>query len=263
MSSSSLLVFFIFGCIIITALASAVIIYVRVVNGRQVAEGLARQQLQFDFQEALLRSRLEAQETTLSAVSLELHDSVNQMLTSGVFQFRIAEEYMRHAEGLDALRAGRASVQQAIASIRALSHSLHTEVIADMSLAEAIEQELKRAAASKAFETKLEVEGDWEPGHDARLIIYRIVQEALQNVHKHAAAKQVVLRVRSTPDNYSLSISDDGIGFDTAAPTSAPTLGLRSMQERISLLQGKFSLLSEPGSGTTINLNVPIRLDEQ
>jgi two-component system, NarL family, sensor kinase len=156
-NSHSLLFFFIFGCVIVTALAVGIIYYVVIQKQRQIKEHLERQKLAFDYQDALLRSRLEAQETTLSAVSLELHDSVNQMLTVGVSQFRLAELHMQDADGLKALEEGRETVRRAIAAIRSLSHSLHTGLIADMSLEEALTQEIGRVAISKALEASLEV----------------------------------------------------------------------------------------------------------
>jgi signal transduction histidine kinase len=91
--------------------------------------------------------------------------------------------------------------------------------------------------------------------------IYRIVQEAITNIHKHAQASTVIIAIGETTDTVELSVEDDGCGFDHSATTKA-SFGLIGMRERVSLLDGTLTLASEPGHGTKLAATIPSRRRE-
>ena len=93
---------------------------------------------------------------------------------------------------------------------------------------------------------------------DMAACLYRVAQEALHNVSKHARASHVQLGVSGNPEGIRLSIHDTGVGFDSEAGVSRHGLGIVSMKERVGLLHGEFSIHSQPGHGTEVRVFVPL-----
>ena len=90
------------------------------------------------------------------------------------------------------------------------------------------------------------------------LCLYRVAQEALQNVAKHSGAKQAEVRLRMAEDGVVLTVADRGRGFDAAAPAPHSGLGLISMKERARLLHGQLKIVSAPGEGATLEVSIPL-----
>jgi signal transduction histidine kinase len=93
---------------------------------------------------------------------------------------------------------------------------------------------------------------------DIALCLYRVVQESLKNITKHSQARSAEIFLKSADNSISLDIRDKGIGFDPAEVRQKPGLGLASMRERIQLVQGEFSITSQPGQGTAVSVRVPL-----
>ena len=93
---------------------------------------------------------------------------------------------------------------------------------------------------------------------DVASCFYRVTQEALHNVSKHAQASQVQLRVSGSPEGIHLYIHDNGVGFDSEVSLPRPGLGIVSIKERVRLVQGELDIRSEPGHGTTVTVFVPL-----
>ena len=94
---------------------------------------------------------------------------------------------------------------------------------------------------------------------DVALSLYRIIQEGLTNIAKYACARHATVSLKGTRHGIFLSLQDDGIGFDAAEVRKKPGLGLSSMRERVRIIRGKIRITSEPGKGTTILVNVPLK----
>ena len=152
-------------------------------------------------------------------------------------------------------------VSKAIRDLRDLSRSLNTDSIASMGLVRAIELELELFRKS-GFQTTLYTEGEirkMEPQQE--LILFRIVQESLNNIIKHAEAKTIRVTALYTADELDLQVEDDGKGADPSQldmdGNSYKSLGLRNMSNRAGMIGGTFSINSVPGNGTIIKLNIP------
>jgi signal transduction histidine kinase len=252
-----LILLFVLGTLIITGFAIFIIISTIIQKQKQFHTQLAQQKLAFNYQQTLLRSRLEVQESTLNSVARELHDSVNAILTGGAMQIRIAETIMNDDDGKKILEDALDSINTGINSIRELSHNMHTGVLSDIGLAEALRRELERITRFSDIKYELKIAGKMEPIEEHQILLYRACQEVLQNVLKHAQASLINVEIDGTPSSYSLSISDNGVGFemDRQGKTS---FGLQSIQERLSLAKGKSEIRSKPGEGTTIALCIPL-----
>lgn len=245
---------FIFGTLLVTAFAVGTIFSVVIQKRRQMNARLQQQQLAFDYQQALLRTKVEVQETTSSAISRELHDHINSNLTGGLMQIRAAANYVLDEKGRELLEEAKELVGSSITQIRAISHNLNTGYLAEGSLEEAIKRELKRIEAFSKINCAFINEAEMELGQEERLLIFRIVQEALQNVLKHAEARHITVRAAGDSRQFILSVKDDGCGFN---PSEGSSIGLRNMRERAAMLRGSINIDTAPGHGTTLTLYMP------
>ena len=142
--------------------------------------------------------------------------------------------------------------------MRALIFELRPDALAAEGLVAALDRQLRALRARHA----LEIVGNLGEEPDAPLpvkeAIYRVAQEALHNIVKHARATRVEVTVRSDPSGLDLEIRDNGVGFDASASFPGH-LGLRSMHERVEALSGAFSIATAPGSGTRLQARLPLR----
>jgi signal transduction histidine kinase len=196
-------------------------------------------------------------------IARDLHDSVSQSLFSTTLHVRTAQHALKLEKldtdgpvGEELSEIGQLT-RGALAEMRALIFELQPGALAEEGLVAAL---AKQASALSAREG-LVIEVD---GPDERLPIraeveeqlYRVGQEALANVVKHARATSATVRVAATDDTVSIEVSDDGRGFDPAA-VSPDHFGLRSMRGRVADLGGRLEITSTPGRGTALRVEVP------
>lgn len=143
--------------------------------------------------------------------------------------------------------------------VHAFSYRLHPTVLDDLGLVDALHSECDRAAHGQAIRVDLRVSEVPEriPG-DVALCLFRITQEALRNIVRHAKAKTVSVLLQPREAGLELTVVDDGIGFDINGARERPSLGHASMRERVRQLEGDLQIRSVPGSGTTIVAWVPL-----
>jgi signal transduction histidine kinase len=146
----------------------------------------------------------------------------------------------------------------ALAEMRALLFALRPAALAEEGLVSAITKHAAAVEAREGLTVHLDIEGEGRLPQPCEEAFYRVFQEALNNVVKHAKAKTVWVRLAIDEDQTSLSVRDDGVGFDAAAGRGAQTMGLASMRERVAAIQGTFRLESAPGDGTTVHVTAPV-----
>jgi signal transduction histidine kinase len=122
----------------------------------------------------------------------------------------------------------------------------------------AIEWLVQNFTQRTGVECALDADEDLELQEPYATAVFRIVQESLTNVAKHAQARHVRVAVMATPSEIHLSVVDDGLGFDTSAARKPNSLGLAGLRERAQLVQGAVSVRSEPGRGTTVEALIPV-----
>lgn len=198
---------------------------------------------------------LNAQEDERSRIARELHDDISQQLAVLTIDLKLLG---RPAQGHSALAAGALKRAEEIgASVRDLSHRLHPARLRVLGLVDAIaglERELSHPGVTITF-THEGVPRTLPP--DLTLCLFRIVQEALQNVNKHSDARNVSVDLTGTNAGLALTIVDDGVGFDVDAAWRRG-LGLISVRERVEAIGGTFGLRSSPGAGTRLEVHVPV-----
>ncbi|CAN5842605.1 hypothetical protein BH24DEI2_BH24DEI2_12460 [soil metagenome] len=191
----------------------------------------------------------------------ELHDSVSQALYSIVLGTYAAQKQLASApeEAAKALEYVQNLAEAGLAEMCALIFELRPEVLEQEGLAAALRKQTEALEVRHGLSTEFELRGDATPfalPFATKQAFYRIAQEALHNIVKHAAATHVAVRLTHTDDCIELEIADDGAGFETDREFPGH-LGLKSMRERSLSLGGTFNLESKPGAGTTLTIEVP------
>jgi signal transduction histidine kinase len=206
----------------------------------------------------LAQKLIGTQESTLQYVSRELHDEFGQILTAVGSLLARVEKKARPEDRLweRDLREIRDIVQSTLESVRSLSQALHPVMLDEAGVESAMQWYLSTVERQNGIAIHYEKSGDSRPiGNEAGIHIYRILQEALNNVVRHSKATTVSVRLRFEPENLSLEVEDRGIGLPPNG--SRRGIGLVAMRERAGLLGGTIQWLSGPGGGTTVRLEIP------
>jgi two-component system, NarL family, sensor kinase len=217
---------------------------------------LEKQLLQSQFTQTLLQTQLEIQEQTLANVAQEIHDNTGQLLS--LIKLNIATTDVAQPEKAKVkLDDTLALVTQVMGGIRQLSHTLDTGFVERLGLQAAIAHQLDLVKKTDALHTQLEVTGQPERADAQKeLICFRMVQESLNNILKHARAQNIKVSLRYQPQQLRIVITDDGVGFDTAAASGG--IGLSNLQNRARMIGAVYHLQSEPGKGTVITIELPL-----
>ncbi len=187
----------------------------------------------------------------------ELHDSVSQALYSIVLGAHAAKRQLGEREQAErALEYVQNLAEAGLAEMRALIFELRPEVLEREGLSAALRKQTEALEVRHKIESDFEASGEPDLPFAAKQALYRISQEALHNVVKHAKAQRVTVRLEQTPDQVRLSIQDDGVGFDPERDYPGH-LGLRSMRERATSLGGRLLLVSRSGEGASLTVEVP------
>ncbi|HEU5326618.1 MAG: sensor histidine kinase [Thermomicrobiales bacterium] len=217
---------------------------------------------------AALSSRtLDAQEEERRRIARELHDETAQELTALLVRIRLAADGSREPATRDRLAELRAATARVLDGVRRLARELRPTILDDLGLVEAV-----RAYAQEASErnqVRIDVRANFTNRLDPprELVLYRVVQEALSNVMKHANARLVEVTLDCLPTQVTATVTDNGRGFDPAIVAAPlPTgqgLGLLGMRERLSLVGGRLVIEARPGYGTLVRAAVPLPPGQQ
>jgi len=256
--------------ITITILASAVILLLLTIflisisllySKRRKKHVIEMYSLKSEFQQELLRTQLEIQEQTLKTISQEIHDNIGQVLSLAKLNLNTME-IDRKEELQEKIMDSKKLVSKAIQDLRDLSKSMNTDNIEAMGLIRAIEYELEMIRKA-GFKTELNVEGSsirLEPQKE--LILFRIIQEVLNNIIKHAEASFINTKVVYAAAEIRITVNDNGKGFDLTALTETGSpgfgLGIRNMHNRAKLIGADFAMSSTTSEGTTVSLTIPL-----
>jgi two-component system sensor histidine kinase UhpB len=198
------------------------------------------------------RRALAAEEAERRRISRELHDEVGQALTGAMLELDAA---VRAGDPAGVARA-REEVRMSLEELREIARRLRPESLDDLGLASALRGLIVRMFRGRQLAVGREI----EPGlprlsEEEELVVYRVTQEALANVTRHAGATRVEVRLRRAAAGIELLVQDDGGGFDERKVGAGA--GIRGMRERAVLIGAELSVDSAPGAGTTVRLRLP------
>jgi signal transduction histidine kinase len=200
---------------------------------------------------------VEAQEQERARLARELHDETGQALTSILLGLKSLEEAVDTDEGRASVAALRELVVTTLRDVRGLAVELRPAALDDFGLVPALERLADTFREKTGLDVALEAQlGDGRLDPTLETTLYRIVQEALTNVLKHAEAQHVSISLVRKDGSVAAVVEDDGRGFTPEAPPRE-ALGLIGMRERVGLVGGRISIESAPGAGTTLAVEVP------
>jgi signal transduction histidine kinase len=220
-----------------------------------------------EYEQEVLRSQLEIQETTLKTIAQELHDNIGQTLSVIKLWMSIAPIEKDHP-AFEGVQNSKEMLHKVIHDMADLTKSLHTDRISDIGLQEAINFDIASLRKTGLMEIQYDVDGDeFHFPEQKSIFLFRMYQEMMNNILKHSKAAHVHVSVVYSEDyTFVLKIQDDGVGFDLQkkreSTAGSSGLGLKSMRNRAKMIGANLSILSEPGKGTTMSvtlaLNQPI-----
>ncbi|HVK19464.1 MAG TPA: MASE1 domain-containing protein, partial [Fimbriiglobus sp.] len=209
---------------------------------------------------ALTGRLLQAQESERRRIAREMHDDWTQRLAVlGIDVAMLEQQLGAPDKARPLLHSIQGKLMRLTEDVHALSRQLHPAILDDLGLVEALRSECAAFSEREGIEVSYCPEGvpEFLP-KDVALCVYRIAQEALRNIAKHASVDKARVALTATDQELLLRVQDAGAGFDATGVPSRPGLGLSSMQERARLVHAALSVTSEPGLGTTVLVRVPL-----
>ncbi len=211
-------------------------------------------------QKLIAQAMINAQEKERAEIGQELHDNVNQILSTGKLYIELAKT--NDTERLNLLEFCSSNINNAINEIRKISRALVPASIEDLGLLDSINDLVEHIRFTKSINVEFYTV-DWSDehlGNAQKLTIFRIIQEQVNNVIKHSGAKNLIIELEM--DEYEnsirLNITDDGRGFDPEKIKSKKSLGFSNIISRADLFDGKISIISAPEQGCKLNVQLPI-----
>jgi PAS domain S-box-containing protein len=225
----------------------------------------ALQESQEDLQR-LAGKLISTQEAERRLLAREMHDDISQRLAILAIDAGKLERLCKDSANpiVETLQDMKNRLVGLSSDIHAISRQLHPSILDDLGLFDAVKAECEGFSSREGITVKYAPKAiPSQLPRDAALTLFRIVQEGLRNVAKHAQTQNVNVSLFGMDNSVHLSISDDGVGFDYSEARTKPGLGLASMEERARLIQGEISIKSELGKGTVIEVKAPLEAEQK
>ena len=260
-SHYNLILFILASAILISLMAVFIVTILFLYKKKQFAYYKTIEELKLDYEKNLLHTQLEIQEQTLQHISREIHDNINLSLTLAKLNLNTFD-WNQLDKAKNKIDSTLQQISKAIVDLGDLSKGMNSELIINQGLIEALKKEIKRLSELNLFELDYSVAGN--PvfmDSQKELVIFRIIQEAFNNIIKHARATSVRLKLEYDFDHINVLIADNGRGFckDAVEQNKERELsaGLNNMQKRAALFNGRTIIDSAINSGTNIYVTIP------
>jgi len=250
----------IFVSILFTLLGGVIISFLFLYQKKKFRHQQEVTQMQETFAHEMLHSKAEIQEQTLQYVAAEIHDNFNPTLS--VINLNLAGVIPTVAEPVkETITDTKAMVKQLMGEMRTMSKNLNTNEINRIGFVAMLEKYVVYLRKSGAYAVEFDVKGpNYRLPSDKEIILFRMCQEVLNNIVKHAEAKTIDITIDTTNQAYQVQIKDDGNGFDPSfaerSPEKQEGSGLRNLHNRAAIIAAGLEIQSYPGSGTTIIINL-------
>ena len=255
-SAEFIIIFIIISVILILALVVFIAIIIYRYQQKQNAYFAAMETLKTSHENELLQSHLEIQEQTFQNISREIHDNIGQKLTLAKLHLNTLN-YTDTVKTVTQVNGSVNMISEAINDLSDISRSMSSENILNNGLIKALEFEVAQMDKPGLYDIHLSVTGNTLfLDASKELVLFRIFQEALNNIIKHANASAIIIDLHYNTAVLSLNIFDNGIGFSSGQNPDNGT-GLTNMKKRTAMLNGQFTVSSQLGTGTNINIKIP------
>ena len=212
---------------------------------------------ELEYKKLINQATVDSQEQERSEIGRELHDNINQVLTTTKLYLELALANEDLTKEL--IKKSSRNISSAINEIRQLSRSLMDPTIGDLGIVDSINDLIENINLTRKITIRLNIDERIENLMDKnqKLTIFRTIQESLNNVVRHAKAKNVNISIRTDDEEVELEIIDDGVGFSQTSVKKGA--GLKNITNRVYLINGNFEIESEPGKGCHIMIKFPIK----
>jgi signal transduction histidine kinase len=228
----------------------------KAVKNRIIAEQRIKQ-LEEEKKVLQAKALVEGQDEERKRIAQELHDGLGVMLSTVKMQFTTLKD--KSPENQPLIDRASQLLDQASGDVRRISHNMMPGLLTKMGLCEAVQELCDKITETKDMEVAVEVpDGDERIAENKEIMLFRIIQEMVNNSLKHAEAKKLSVRIRMLPEKLEVFYSDDGKGFNVKEKLELKTIGLQSIHSRVNFLNGKLSIDSEPGRGTDYLIEIPL-----
>jgi signal transduction histidine kinase len=252
-----LIVSVIAASLFVLLLAISVLFLFRIYLKRKNKLLLERERMNIEFEQTLLKSTLEIQESTLNNISREIHDNIGQVLSL----VRINLNTLQPPGEEEKIERMDELMGKAITDLRSLSHSLDADHIREIGWLSPVSRLLSDLQKTGKYATHLRHDENLPPlGTDKPIILFRMIQESINNIIRHAAADTIRVDVIKDMSGIRISIADNGKGFDTAG--KAEGVGLQNLKSRSKLINATLSINSKTGEGTTVIIDIKTDTNE-
>jgi len=228
---------------------------------KQIAYTKELESIKSEYEKTILNTQLEIQEQTFQHISREIHDHICLNLTLAKLNLVTVktDDWQQNTDRID---SSIDLLSKSIHELSDISHSMNPGLIESFGLIKTLELEIEKLRKPRLFNISFELEGNSVfMNSQKELVIFRIIQEAFNNVLKHAEAKNVLLRLYYDANHMETIIQDDGIGFSSDLSNDNGKMkhqsGLVNIQKRAKLINGDCKIRSEVSKGTTIYLSIP------
>lgn len=257
-SSTEAVVIFVIVCTLLIALLIGFVTYtINRYQQKQNAYFKGLEELKIAHSNELLQSQLKIQEQTFENISREIHDNIGQKLTLAKLHLNTLDLDDENSTAIR-LKDSISMISEAINDLSDISRSMSSEIILNNGLIEGLEFEVALLNKSCLYNITLSVKGNVVFLESQKeLLLFRIVQEALNNIVKHANASIILIELFFDESRLLLQISDNGKGFLNNLNAKSGT-GIANMKRRSNLLDGNFCIESHMGKGTEIKINIPL-----
>ena len=203
-----------------------------------------------------LNSMIEGQEAERLRIAKDLHDSLGGLLSTVKAHFGTIQKEIEQLEKLNITEKTNELIDEACIEVRRISHNMMPHALSISGLEGALE-DMTESLNEEGYQTTLEISGLSEKIKPTKeVMIYRLLQEVISNIRKHAEAKSILIQVLGHQKELNIIIEDDGKGFNYEKALEKGGLGLKSINSRVQFLDGTIHWDSQIGQGTTITINI-------
>ncbi|MFZ6014479.1 MAG: sensor histidine kinase [Bacteroidota bacterium] len=256
-SFSEFAIMFAIATVFILLLASSIILFMVFYQKKMIQEQIKRQQLEFEYQQKMLQAELESQETERRRLAADLHDSIGGMLSTIRVGVSTMSKLLPDPQSIDQTKQ---MLDDTITSVRRISRDLMPSTLEKFGLVHALKELCERFQSTSKIPIHFQEYGDTKLDKNKELMVFRIVQELLNNAIKHAQASEIQVALQNEDQLYVI-VEDDGVGFDADLhkndKQSGKGLGLFNIENRARLLGGRLEYDKERKKGSKTILTLP------
>jgi signal transduction histidine kinase len=240
-----------FASFFVLLLMIAVFMLFRIYLKRKNKLLLEKERMNIEFEQTLLRSQLEIQEQIFANISQEMHDNISQVLSL----VRLHLNTLNVPANAEKITLMDELLERVLADLRNLSQSLDADYIRKNGWAAPVTKLLRNLQNTGKYTTQIQLDENLPPlGNEKPIILFRMMQEVINNIVKHAAADTILLKAQRDEGKLVISIRDNGKGFNSQAISDGA--GLRNLENRSKMINADLVISSEPGNGTSVIISI-------